>query len=262
MPCFSENLRKITTCVRTHAGLKREENEDSYVFIEDREERYDTGSLGLLFAVADGMSGHKGGAKASRIACEGLLDYYAERSNSINTKNVAESRLKTLKDVFHRVHLKIYEQSLKEKEYERMGTTLSALIYLNETAMIAHVGDSRIYRLRDKSLEKLTHDHTMAQLSVEMGFISQADAENHPQRHVLMNVVGQGMDEVQTRTEKMLRGDIFLLCTDGLHHTVPDDKIKEILEALPPEKGACDRLIQEAIERGGKDDITVIVIKI
>jgi protein phosphatase len=75
-----------------------------------------------------------------------------------------------------------------------------------------------------------------------------------------MNVVGQGIEEVQTRTETMLRGDIVLLCTDGLHHMVPDDKIKEILEAFPPKKGACDRLVQEAIERGGKDDITVIAI--
>lgn len=262
MPCFSGNILKTMTCVRTDAGVKRKENEDNFVFIDDHDERYDTGSLGMLFAVADGMSGRKGGAKASRIACEGLLDYYTERSYSINTKNVAESRLNTLKDVFHRVHLKIYEQSLKEKDYERMGTSLSALIYFHETALIAHVGDSRIYRLRENRLEKLTHDHTMAQLSVEMGYISQANAENHPQRHVLMNVVGQGMDEVQTRAERILRGDIFLLCTDGLHHMVPDDKIKEILEAFPPEKSGCDRLVQEAIERGGKDNITVMAISV
>ena len=102
----------------------------------------------------------------------------------------------------------------------------------------------------------------MAQLSVEMGYISQEIAENHPLRHVLINVVGQGMDEIQTRTEKVIKGDIFLICTDGLHHIVPDDKIKKILEAFPPEKGACDRLVQEAIERGGEDDITVIAIHV
>ena len=139
---------------------------------------------------------------------------------------------------------------------------LSALIYLNDTALIAHVGDSRIYRLQGHHLEKLTKDHTMAQLSLEMGYISQEAAENHPLRHVLMDVVGQGLDEVQTRMEKVVKGDIFLLCTDGLHHMVPDHKIKEILEAFPPEAGACDRLVQEAIKRGGRDNITVIAFHV
>jgi protein phosphatase len=252
----------VMICYKTDAGLKRKENEDHFLVIDDRDERYDTGSLGMLFAVADGMSGHKGGAKASRLACEGLLDYYAERSNSTNTKNVVESRLNIMKNVFHRVHLKIYNHSLKENAYERMGTTLSALIYLNDTALIAHVGDSRIYRLRENRLEKLTQDHTMAQLSVEMGYISQEDAENHPLRHVLMDAVGQGIEEVQTRMEKVVKEDVFLLCTDGLHHMVQDDKIKEILEAFTPEDGACDRLVQEAIVRGGKDNVTVIAVQI
>ncbi|MFC1869250.1 PP2C family protein-serine/threonine phosphatase [Thermodesulfobacteriota bacterium] len=262
MACLSGNHREMVTCAKTDTGLKRKENEDHFLVIDDHDERYDTGSLGMLFAVADGISGHKGGSKASRMACEGLLDYYTERSNSVNAKNFTESRLKALEDVFHRVHMKIYGYSLKVKEYEGMGTTLSALILLNDIALIAHVGDSRIYRLRNHCLEKLTHDHTMAQLSVEMGYIKQEDAENHPQRHILMDVVGQGLDEVRTRMEKVMKGDIYLLCTDGLHHMVPDDRIKEILEAFHPEDGACDRLVREAIERGGRDNITVIAVHV
>lgn len=119
-----------------------------------------------------------------------------------------------------------------------MGTTLSTLIYLNDMALIAHVGDSRIYPLRGNRFEKLTQVHTMARLSMDMGYISQEDAENHSLRHVLMDVVGQGLDEAQTRIEKVVKGDIFVLCTDGLHHMVPDHKIREILEAFPPGDGA------------------------
>jgi serine/threonine protein phosphatase PrpC len=262
MSFISENRKEVMICHKTDTGLKRRENEDHFLVVDDRDEHYDTGPLGMLFAVADGMGGHKGGARASHLACEGLLYYYAERSGPVEMKNFTESRLTILKDLFHQLHLKIYNHSLKEKAYEGMGTTLSALIYLNDMALIAHVGDSRIYRLRDTRLERMTQDQTMAQLSVEMGYISEEDAENHPQRHVLTSAVGQSLDNVQTRMEKVVKGDIFLLCTDGLHHMVPDDKIKKILGTFSPDEGACERLVQEAIERGGSDNITVIVVQI
>ena len=103
MAWLSENPKKVTACFKTDAGVKRKENEDCFVVIDDRNERYDTGSLGMLFAVADGMSGHKGGATASRMACEGLLEYYSQQGHSIGTQDFAKSRLKNLKDVFHKV---------------------------------------------------------------------------------------------------------------------------------------------------------------
>jgi protein phosphatase len=260
MVFLSEKLKMAMIRYKTDVGLKHKENEDHFLVIDGRDELYDTRSLGMLFAVADGMSGHKGGSKASRMACEGLLGYYAERSSSAQTSNFTEMRLKALKDTFQKVHQKIYERSLKEKDYEGMGTTLSALNLLDDTALIAHVGDSRIYRLRNHCLEKRTQDHTMAQLSVEMGFIKQEDVRSHPLRHVLLDAVGQGLDEIQIRMERIVKGDTFLLCTDGLHHMVPDDKLKEILEAFRPEDGVCDRMVHEAIRRGGTDDITVIVV--
>ena len=164
----SEHRKKVMICSKTDVGLKRKENEDHFLVIDDRDEGYDTRSLGMLFAVA-------------------------------------ESRLKALKDIFHRVHLKIYDYSQKKKAYDRMRMILSALIILNDRTLIAHVGDSRIYRLRDHCLEKLTQDHTMAQLSVEMGYIAQEDAERHPLRHVLMDVLGQGLDEAQTRMEIVIQ---------------------------------------------------------
>jgi len=256
----SKNQEKVKICAKTDIGIKHRQNEDHFLIVNDRNGHYDIDSLGMLFAVADGMSGHKGGAKASHLACEGLLDYYTERATSINQKNIAGSRLKILEDIFYQVHLKIHNHSLKDKVYERMGTTLSALVYLDHKALIAHVGDSRIYRFRNNTLEKLTQDHTMAELSVEMGYIKPEDVENNPQRHVLMNVIGQGLDEVQTRMEKVETGDLFLLCTDGLHHVLKDDTIREILEDFSQEEGVCDILIREAIEQGSTDNITVIAV--
>ncbi len=249
-------------CVKTDIGLKRKANEDSFLVVDDHDSPYPIGSLGRLFAIADGMSGHKGGFEASRMACEGLLDYYVDQSGSKGLGDFRHTRLNVLKEVFHRVHLKIHGYSLRIKEFERMGTTLSALVLLKDTALIAHVGDSRIYRFRDHRLEKLPQDHTMAQLSVEMGYMDEEEAENHPQRHVLTDVVGQGFEEVQTRMETVSKGDVFLLCTDGLHHGVSDRKIEEILESFSSANGACDRLVQEAIKVGGRDNITVIAVRV
>lgn len=248
--------------VKTDRGLKRKQNEDHVLVVDDHDSRYDTASPGRLFAIADGMGGHKGGAEASRLACEGLLDYYYDQSVSKWLEDLGQCRPTTLEEAFHRVDLNIHDLSLRVKELEGMGTTLSALVLLGDTALIAHVGDSRIYRFRDHHLEKLTQDHTMAQLSIEMGYMDEEEAKSHPLRNVLTEVVGRGFDEVQTRTEPVAKGDVFLLCTDGLHHGVSDARIEEIKESFSPENGVCNQLIQEAIKEGGRDNITVIVVHV
>ena len=251
----------MKTCVKTDRGLKRKENEDHVLVVDGDDPRYDTGSLGGLFAVADGMGGHKGGAEASGMACEGLLEYYyANPSVSKGSGDDGPSRLKVLEEAFHRVDLNIHDASLRVRELEGMGTTLSALVLLEDTALIAHVGDSRIYRFRNHRLERLTRDHTMAQLSVEMGYMDEEKARSHPLQNVLTDVVGQGFDEVQTRIETVAGGDVFLLCTDGLYHELPDGLIEKVLEGSSPENGACNRLVQEALHAGGRDNITVITI--
>lgn len=253
----------MKSCGKTDRGLKRKENEDSFFVVDEHDHRYDTASLGKLFTVADGMGGHKGGAEASRMACEGLIDYYyADGSGSKKPRDFRQSRLNIMEEAFHRVDLNIHDVSLRVKELEGMGTTLSAMVLLKDTALIAHVGDSRIYRLRNHSLKRLTKDHTMAQLSVEMGYMDEEKAASHPQRHILTDVVGQGFDEVQTRLETIAEGDLFLLCTDGLHHEVSEPKIQEILESFSTENGACDSLVQEAIREGGRDNITVIAVHV
>lgn len=250
-------------CVKTDIGLKRKENEDSFLVVDDHDSPYPIGSLGRLFAVADGMGGHKGGAEASRMACEWLLDYYyADLSGSENNGNFVQFRLQVLDEAFHRADLNIRDVSLRVRELDGMGTTLSALVLLKDTALIAHVGDSRIYRLRNHQLERLTQDHTMARLSIEMGYMDEEEAASHPQSDILTDVIGQGFEEVQTRMEPLIEGDLFLLCTDGLHHMVSESRIQEILESFSLENRTCDRLIQEAIKEGGRDNITVIAVHV
>lgn len=194
--------------------------------------------------------------------CFVLPNLYTMRNGVLRVGDFGHARLQILDEAFHRADLNIHDVSLRVRELEGMGTTLSALVLLKDTALIAHVGDSRIYRLRNHQLERLTQDHTMAQLSIEMGYMDEEEAASHPQSNILTDVIGQGFDEVQTRMEKVAGGDVFLLCTDGLHHMLSESRIQEILESFSPEISACDRLVEEAVKAGGRDNITVITVHV
>ncbi|MBW1999651.1 MAG: serine/threonine-protein phosphatase [Deltaproteobacteria bacterium] len=259
-----EHLRDLRVCCKTDIGPKRPRNEDHYVIVKDPRDGRDTRSLGYLFAIADGMGGHPGGAEASLMACEQLVNYYYD-NREIDKQDIGATvrkRLGVLEEAILKIHGDIQKYARIHKGYEGMGTTLSALVLLGSFALTAHVGDSRVYRLRGTGLEKLTEDHTMAQLSVEMGFLKQDEARDHPMSHVLMQSVGTGLEEVHTRLEKTLPGDTFLLCSDGLHGVVPDEAIKEILARNPEVEAACGRLLAEALGRGGRDNVTVMVIHV
>lgn len=261
MKAIGEN---ILACERTDIGLKRAENEDSYIVIPKRNIGLDMKSDGAVFAVADGMSGHAGGGTASRMAIETLRRLYGGEVRDKMFRDCASSQptLSRLAQCFQNIDRKISEAAESTKHYAYMGTTLSVLILCDGNATIAHVGDSRIYRLRQNRLEQLTEDDTMAQLSVEMGYLSAQEAADHPLRHMLTQALGQGVDEVHTREEGVRQGDIFLLCTDGLHHMISDREIQEILHPGPGDWEPCLRLVHSALEKGGTDNITVIVVEV
>ena len=257
-----EFLEDIKVCAKTDTGLKRGNNQDSHLIIDNTKKDYDTMSFGFLFAIADGISGNAAGGKASSVACEGLLEYYTEKSIVTDWPSNSVSRLKVLENVIRRADKEVNGYAERNKEFRGMGTTLSVLVLKGSVALIAHVGDTRIYRLRDNFLDQLTEDHTMAQLSVEMGYLGQKEATKHPLRHMLTEAIGQGLDEIQTRTEKVKEGDIFLLCSDGLHHMVSDDEIKNLLSDSPAHCSVCDRLVESALNHGGEDNVTVIVVQV
>jgi serine/threonine protein phosphatase PrpC len=148
--------------VKTEKGPMRRMNEDSYLVIDNKGEgNEDTSSRGTLFAVADGMGGQSGGGMASKMACEVLSDLYRQELSRQELMN-PNRNFKLLEKMIYSIHNKIQKYGEENKEYAHMGTTLSVLVLLNDLALIAHVGDSRIYRLRHGILEQLTEDHTMA----------------------------------------------------------------------------------------------------
>jgi PPM family protein phosphatase len=205
----------MLVCVKTAKGPKRMQNEDSYRIIDgEMKNEYDTLCRGTMFAIADRMGGQSGGGIASMMACEGLSGYYRWEMSAQERLGPHE-KLKLLEKVIYSIHNKIQKYGEENKAYAHMGTTLSVLVLVNNLALIAHVGDSRIYRLRHDILEQLTEDCTIAHLSVEMGYLKLQDTSKHPFRHMLTQALGEGVDDIQTKKEEVQAGDIFLRCTDG-----------------------------------------------
>jgi len=245
---------------KTDIGLKRKNNEDRYLIVENREKGNDTGRFGKMFVVADGMGGHFAGETASRMACEGMLEYY--KNSSTGNQFSPEDLLTRLEDIIHITSKKITQFAYENREYSGMGTTLSVLVLHKKNALIAHVGDSRIYRLRGNEFKQLTTDHTQVQELVDMGRLTREEAASHHLRHLLSHAVGteKGFDTVYKCIEQVQEEDIFLLCSDGLYDMMSDEEIKAmLLERSSPEE-ICDRLVKKAIEHGGKDNVTVVVI--
>jgi protein phosphatase len=247
---------------KTDIGLKREKNEDNILVIDRPGQQLDIKRNGQLYVVADGMGGHPGGEVASKIACECMIDYYSSNTGNLKGEDYFKARLQHLKSCIYTAHEKIIEFGRTDKKFEDMGTTLSALVIIDNKALIAHVGDSRIYRLRRGCLQLLTEDHTLAQLCIRMGYLEPEKVANHPIRHILSQVVGQEIGDIFNSIENAESGDIFLLCSDGLFSMMCDDKIRDTLMQYPDIKDQCHHLVGSALENGGKDNVTVIVVHV
>jgi protein phosphatase len=144
-----------------------------------------------------------------------------------------------------------------------MGTTFAGLLLLHRSAVVAHVGDSRVYRLRDGVLERLTHDHSLANQLVDMGYLRPDQVATYPRRNVITRAVGtHDTVEVDTRIVDLRPGDAFLLCSDGLHGEISDDQIAAILKDPGLPTTTVGRLIESALQAGGNDNITAIVVRL
>ncbi len=257
----------IRYATKTDIGLKRKRNEDYFLVVDQNSKNYPVEDLGLLFVVADGMGGHPAGNVASKIACETLCRTYYVTS-AMERKLIRFSSffstdplIKRLEAGFLKAQEAICNYECSHGSCKGLGTTLSALILRNRHYYICHIGDSRIYRLRNGELSLLTVDHTFVQDLVDMGEMSQKEAEKSPMRHVLMQALGPGIEKVYKKAGGVKRGDTFLLCTDGLHDLLNDSEIKEILVLDEDIEKRCKRLVEEALKRGGKDNITVIIVE-
>jgi protein phosphatase len=261
----------------SHVGLVRSNNEDHFLVARiDRTLRTlitnlppgsvpdeSVDSIYGMF-VADGLGGHAAGEVASRTAIATLIDLVLATPDTITRLDDHFSRevLRRFERRFRRIAEVLAEQARSEPRLDGMGTTMTAACTAGADLVIAHIGDSRAYLMRQGRLVRLTRDHTVAQLLADTGRITAAEVETHPLRHTLTGVLGTrgGPTDVDLSTHPLVDGDQILLCTDGLTEMVPERSIAELMEQ-PSQSAAetCARLVQAALDRGGKDNVTTIV---
>jgi PPM family protein phosphatase len=233
---------KIRTGAASDIGRSRERNEDAYLVKEP------------LFAVADGMGGHRGGDVASSVVVETLSEMAIGGADD-------PQPLEGLVDRIQEANRRILQRGDSDRELRGMGTTLTVVVADSDRAHVAHVGDSRAYLLREGNLSQLTEDHTLVQRMVREGRLRPEEAARHPQRSILTRALGVDEDiAVDQLTLDVRPGDRLLLCTDGLTGMVPVDRIQEILEGEPDPDAASTQLVEEANRGGGEDNITVVII--
>jgi serine/threonine protein phosphatase PrpC len=243
----------------TDPGLKREGNEDFYSADD---------ILGL-YVVADGMGGHLAGEVASRMAV-GLINkcfrewFLADASVDALFGYPDPSLSKYANRVSSSIRLAnrvIYEMALQQKEYRGMGTTVAVLAVIPGLIISANVGDSRIYLVRNGQIERLSKDHTIIAEQVEMGILSIEDAENSPMKHVLTRNLGSSKEvDAEILELAPTNNDRFVLCTDGVTDLISDDEILQMVEGEDNPEALCGHFIEEALERGGHDNATVISV--
>ena len=234
-------------------GLVRTENQDSLgKFPGDNSDIYQP--KGVLFIVADGMGGHSGGKEASQSAVEHVSkEYFSSNTEIITT---------ALLHAFKTANLKIHQSSKDAPQFQKKGTTCSALVIENGMAHIAHVGDSRIYKIAGGKIKQLTNDHTEVGEMYRKGILSEEEVKNHPSKSVLVRAMGIEADiEVDLIDNSPVdEDDIFILCSDGLANVSAEEIFRTATENEP--EAACNILIAMANEKGGRDNITVQVVKI
>lgn len=229
----------------SHVGKIRSNNQDS-------------GYAGHhLFIVADGMGGHAGGDVASAITINDMAGIDRAFAS-------AEEAIEALKGALDSANTRLAETVFDHGELTGMGTTVSAMALVGSRVAIAHIGDSRIYRLRGSTITQMTSDHTFVQRLVDSGRITVEEAAVHPRRSVLMRVLGDvdATPEIDTAIEETEAGDRWLICSDGLSSYVPEDRIVAAFDAERDALGVAERLVKESLDQGAPDNVTVVVVDI
>ena len=234
-------LRIVEHAGRTDVGRQRSANEDDFVLAPP------------FFAVADGM----GGAKAGEVASAMATEVFEGESDSGEPAETQLARM--LREANKRIH----DLAVADESHRGMGTTLTAAKVTGDEISLAHVGDSRAYRMRDGELEQLTKDHSLVAELERSGQITPEAAEHHPQRSIITRALGPEPDvEVDTYTITGREGDLFLLCSDGLTSMISDEEIGSILRSAGSLDAAADALVRAANQSGGKDNITVVLFRV
>jgi protein phosphatase len=238
---------------RSEIGLVRAANQDAFAVID---------RLGL-WAVADGMGGHVGGAIAAQTAIASVKAQVELSAELLHQGRGAPDEFLT--GLIVQAHTAILDRTKLEPALRGMGTTIVLLMILMHEAPathIAHLGDSRAYRFRSGTLTPLTRDHTLMERYLTRGILTEQAARTHPERHVLTHALGMSSPVTPAVTAHPLEtDDLLLLCSDGLTKMLEDDDIRDIfIKAKGDPIRTCDRLIEESLDRGGEDNVTAVVI--
>jgi PPM family protein phosphatase len=242
----------------TNVGRKRNHNEDAFSIL---------GEYGL-YIVADGMGGHASGEVASRMAVDTLKEFFAATADDPErtwpykmdrTKGYEENRLIT---GIKLANLRIYEAAQRDARRRGMGTTIVAIFTVEDGLYVAHVGDSRVYRLREGKLEQLTEDHSLLNDYIKMKRLTPEEIANFPHKNVIVRALGMKETvKVDTSFFTPQANDTVLLCTDGLSGPVTDEEMATIVQGSPDLKVATRKLIDRANENGGPDNITCVLAR-
>jgi serine/threonine protein phosphatase PrpC len=249
---------RVSSAAASDPGLRRELNEDSYCIRPD---------LGL-YVVADGMGGHTAGEVASRLAVEAIERFIEETKDSSRTWPLPfDPRLSTdgnrLGTALRLANRRLAAAVERDASLKGMATTAAALLATSTGFVVAHVGDSRVYRSRGGRLEQVTHDHSWVSEQVRAGSLSESDARHHPWRNVVTRAIAGGDDpEVDVAEVDVREGDLLMICSDGLSGVVSNEECQAILDTAPSLEEACRQLVAAANARGGPDNITVALLKI
>jgi len=230
----------------TDPGKVRERNEDSVNIVKNA-------SGEILLAVADGMGGHKDGEVASSIA----LNHIATRFKDISSVGNKEDAINWIQDIVKEANALIYKYVSLHKESSGMGTTLVLAILSKSFLLIGNIGDSSGYVVKNKKLHKVTVDHTLVNLLVKSGELSEKDAKNHPKKNVLMRALGASVDVEVDIFNVELGVDSIFLCSDGLTNMLDDNTIEKILNSDLSIEEKLDKLVFKANNRGGSDNISI-----
>jgi len=239
---------------RTDIGLVRKVNEDSFLC-----EKLEGVSKAYLYIVADGMGGHNAGEIASSMAVDLVAAHIKQNCGMLEDGKGAQELIRSAVQKANRI---VFEASISQSSYSGMGTTLSMALIIDRILYVAHVGDSRIYLVRKSNIKKLTEDHSLVAELLKTGSIKPEEASNHPQRNVITRALGtESTIEVDVFQWELEWDDYIIICTDGLSNMVSEEEMLSSINNSKDINEACDLLIDRAKEKGGFDNITVIIIQ-
>lgn len=245
-------VTKLTFAVLTDVGVKREHNEDAYGLSQSAS----------VLVVADGMGGHSSGSVASEFVVKSLMEFFDAPDN--RPSNSEHGDTDTLVTAVQRANDQLIQYVSANSRMRGMGTTVLCLLAGPDGISLAHVGDSRAYRVRDDELEQMTEDHSLLNDLRKTGKLTSDDVANFAYKNVIVRALG--MDQalsVDTRLETAHVGDAYLLCTDGLTGMVSDQKILSIMQTPSvTDQRLCELLVAKANDNGGNDNITVAIARV